>query len=118
MDAAHNPAGARALAGHLREAGWDDITLVFGAMQDKDAAGMIQALAPLCGTIICTTPDNPRAMPSADLARLAAECPDAPSQIHAIDPPATALRDAVALGGRVVVAGSIFLIGPLRDILR
>jgi dihydrofolate synthase/folylpolyglutamate synthase len=118
VDAAHNPAGARALADHLREAGWDDITLVFGAMRDKDVAGMMGALAPLCGTIICTTPDTPRAMPAAELAMAAAACPDAPAQIHAIDPPADALRDAVALGGRVVVAGSIFLIGPLRDILR
>lgn len=118
IDAAHNPAGARALAGHLREAGWDDVTLVFGAMQDKDVAGMLEAIAPLCGTILCTTPDTPRAMPAADLARVAAGCPGAPAQIHAIDPPAVALRDAVALGGRVVVTGSIFLIGPLRDILR
>ena len=118
LDAAHNPAGARALADHLREAGWDDITLVFGAMQDKDVAGMIAPLAPLCGTMICTTPDTPRAAPAAELAARAASMTDAPSHIHAIDPPAAALEQAIALGGRVVVAGSIFLIGPLRDILR
>jgi hypothetical protein len=32
--------------------------------------------------------------------------------------PATAFARARQRGGRVVVAGSIFLIGPLRDILR
>ena len=39
LDAAHNPAGARALAEHLRDAGWTDAALVFGAMADKDAGG-------------------------------------------------------------------------------
>jgi folylpolyglutamate synthase/dihydropteroate synthase len=68
--------------------------------------------------MICTTPDTPRAAPAAELAARAASMMDAPSHIHAIDPPAAALEQAIALGGRVVVAGSIFLIGPLRDILR
>jgi dihydrofolate synthase/folylpolyglutamate synthase len=100
------------------------VTLVFGAMQDKDAAGMIDALAPFCGAIICTTPETPRAMPAAELARIAARSAGAPAQIEVVDDPrdalAHALRQADARSGpaRVVVAGSIFLIGPLRDILR
>ena len=49
LDAAHNPAGARALADYLREIGWRDVTLVVGAMRDKDVAGMLTALLPwLC----------------------------------------------------------------------
>jgi hypothetical protein len=38
--------------------------------------------------------------------------------VDAEDDPAAALALARRAGNRVVVAGSIFLIGPLRDILR
>ena len=44
IDAAHNPAGATALAAYLEEHGWRDATLVFGAMADKDVRGMLEAL--------------------------------------------------------------------------
>ena len=46
LDAAHNPAGARALASHLQEIGWSRVTLLFGAMRDKDVRHMLEALAP------------------------------------------------------------------------
>jgi dihydrofolate synthase / folylpolyglutamate synthase len=115
LDAAHNPAGARALASHLQEIGWSRITLLFGAMGDKDVTGMLEALRPLCETIVCTTAPNPRALPAAELARLARTFAPA---VEAIADPAGALECALALGTPVVAAGSIFLIGPLRDILR
>ena len=38
LDAAHNPDGARALAAYLRESGWTDCALIFGAMRDKAVA--------------------------------------------------------------------------------
>ena len=115
LDAAHNPAGARALASHLQEIGWARITLLFGAMGDKDVTGMLEAVGPLCEIIVCTTAPNPRARPAAELAQLASAF--APT-VAAIDDPAVALEFALARGRPVVAAGSIFLIGPLRDILR
>ena len=118
LDAAHNPAGARALAAHLTAIGWDRVTLVFGAMQDKDVDGMLAPLAPLCGSIICTTPDTPRAMPARELARLAHDVAPNAAAIVVVEDPGAALAEATRAGTRVVVAGSIFLIGPLRDILR
>ncbi len=117
LDAAHNPAGARALAAHLRDIGWSGITLVFGAMHDKDARGMIEALAPLCSSIVCTTPATPRARPAAELARLAREAPGG-AVVQIVDPPEAALSGAIARERPIVVAGSMFLIGPLRAILR
>ena len=115
LDAAHNPAGARALASHLQEIGWSRITLLFGAMGDKDVTGMLEAIGPLCEIIVCTTAPTPRAKPAAELAQLASAF--APT-VAAIDDPAVALEFALARGRPVVAAGSIFLIGPLRDILR
>ncbi len=115
LDAAHNPAGARALASHLQEVGWSGVTLLFGAMRDKDVGPMLEALAPACASIVCTTAPSPRAWPADDLAATARAFNPA---VESVADPAAALARAVSLGRPVVAAGSIFLIGPLRDILR
>jgi dihydrofolate synthase / folylpolyglutamate synthase len=117
LDAAHNPAGARALASYLEALGWDAVTLVFGAMRDKDVDAMLVEMARLCRTIVFTTPATPRAMPASELASRAAALPGAVEVIVEPDPEAAIARAAVP-GARVVVAGSLFLIGPLRGILR
>jgi dihydrofolate synthase/folylpolyglutamate synthase len=116
LDAAHNPAGARALVQHLRDIGWTDVALVFGVMRDKDAGAMLEALAPVCRAIVCTTAAGGRAMPAADLAAVARRVA-AGTAVEAVEDPAAALARARALSDRVVTAGSIFLIGPLRGIL-
>ena len=118
IDAAHNPAGARALAAYLRESGWTGCALVFGAMRDKDVAAMLAELAPVCSALICTTPDNPRALDATMVASTAREIPDARWTVSAIPDPAAALTHAARAFPRVAAAGSIFLIGPLRGILR
>jgi len=115
LDAAHNPAGARALASHLEVIGWTRVTLVFGAMRDKDVRSMLAALAPFCESIVCTTAPGPRALSALEIADAARHLGPA---VEAIDDPAAAIDRAVAIGKPVVAAGSIFLIGPLRDILR
>jgi dihydrofolate synthase / folylpolyglutamate synthase len=118
LDAAHNPAGARALAGYLRDTGWTDVTLVAGVMRDKDATGMLTALLPCCAALVCTTPPSPRALAAESLAALASHLPMAPPHVVAVPDPAAALAYACSAGARVVAAGSIFLLGPLRGILR
>ncbi len=118
LDAAHNPAGARALADYLREIAWTDVALVAGVMRDKDVTGMLSALLPCCSTLVCTTPPSPRALPAEALSALASQLPSAPAHIVAIGDPTAAMRHACEAGARVVAAGSIFLIGPLRGILR
>ena len=117
LDAAHNPAGARALADYLRESGWSPCGIVFGAMRDKDAAAMLEALAPVCDALVCATAPSERAAPAAELAAIARRV-DPRLTVEAVDDPAAALTRACALRPRVAVAGSIFLIGPLRGILR
>jgi dihydrofolate synthase/folylpolyglutamate synthase len=117
LDAAHNTAGARALADFLRDNGWTESVLVFGVMRDKDVTEMLSELAPLFDTIICTTANSPRAARPDELAAAVAQVAPA-IRVEAVDSPTDALQRACALADRVVVAGSIFLIGPLRDILR
>jgi dihydrofolate synthase / folylpolyglutamate synthase len=116
IDAAHNPAGARALASYLSEIQWSDATLVFGAMHDKKVVGMLGYLLPVVSSIVCTSPPTPRAEPAERLAEVVRELSGRP--VHVEPDPARALALARTLSSRVVIAGSIFLIGPLRGILR
>jgi dihydrofolate synthase/folylpolyglutamate synthase len=117
LDAAHNPDGARALAAFLQESGWTGCALIFGAMRDKAVAEMLAALAPVCGALFCTTADTPRALPAQAIADVAAR-PGAAWTVTVIPDPRQALEAATRGFDRVVVAGSIFLTGPVRGILR
>ncbi len=118
LDAAHNPAGARALAAYIREIGWRGATLVCGIMRDKDIEGILEPLLPLLGRVICTTPPTDRALPAADLAARAAALSPPGCTVEFIGDPAEAVTAACLPGSRAIVAGSIFLVGPVRDILR
>src|SRR5262249_9959076 len=68
LDGAHNPAGAQVLHEFLMEFCHNPITLIFGAMADKDFSQMSALLFPLCRTVILTKMDNERAAKTADLA--------------------------------------------------
>jgi dihydrofolate synthase/folylpolyglutamate synthase len=112
LDAAHNPAGAAALAAYLTSEYPHPLPIVFGAMRDKDAAEMLRILLPLASMLVVTEPGNPRATPAAELAELARTI--APSlPIHAEPDPMAALERAWAQQPRICAAGSIFLIGDL-----
>lgn len=116
VDAAHNPAGARALASYIREIGWTDATLVFGAMGDKNTAGMLGHLLEALGSVVCTTAPTARAESADRLAEIA--CGLGARDVRVERDPRHAVAMARRLSRRVVIAGSIFLIGPLRGILR
>jgi dihydrofolate synthase/folylpolyglutamate synthase len=118
IDAAHNAAGARALAAYLRRSAWQGSALIFGVMQDKDVGAMLAELAPVSGPLVCTTPDTSRAMPAESVAAVARALPLAFPDVSVVADPRAALERTAAAHPRVVIAGSIFLIGPLRGILR
>jgi dihydrofolate synthase / folylpolyglutamate synthase len=112
LDAAHNPAGARALASYLREAAPEGATLVFGAMRDKAVREMLTTLSPAVRSIVCATAPSPRAMTADELTGVAT---DLGLRADAVADPIDAVRRACGEGRLVVVAGSIFLIGPVRE---
>jgi dihydrofolate synthase/folylpolyglutamate synthase len=115
LDCAHNVEGARALAAALPAlAEGHPIALLISIVRDKDARGILEALAPVVSTIIATQSGNPRSLPAADLGT-AARAVGARTQVS--PDPIVALnlaRRFVGHGGLVVAAGSIFLIGELR----
>ncbi len=80
VDVAHNPEGLAAALAYVRSrypADRHPLTALFGAMADKDAAGMAAALAAAGASVFAVALETPRALPAAEAARLAAEagCP-------------------------------------------
>ena len=114
LDGAHNPAGARALAAHLR--GGPRFVLVFGAMADKDVRGLAQPLFPLASGIVLTRPRISRAATPSELSRrigpLASRARREPQVGRALRL-ARRLALAEGSGTRVVVAGSLYLVGAV-----
>lgn len=112
FDAAHNPAGAAALASYLREVQTDRLPLVFAGMQDKDLEGMLRALLPIVGPIVVTRASNRRSADPEQLRELALRiAPETSVTVAAT--PAEALDIAWRTSPRIIVAGSIFLLGDV-----
>jgi dihydrofolate synthase / folylpolyglutamate synthase len=118
FDGAHNIAGAKALREYLDEFVKQPITLVFGAMRDKDLTEIAAILFPKAESIIFTKPDNPRAMETAELMKfLPAEFNR--ENVHQTQTVEEALKLAPSLAKRgiVCVTGSLYLVGEAQKIL-
>jgi dihydrofolate synthase/folylpolyglutamate synthase len=115
LDGAHNPAGARALADHLRTIG--PFVLVFGAMEDKDVEQIGRTLFPLAeAVVLARARSSDRA---ATPQRLAERAGRFARQLHQGRDVATALALARRLtpeGGTIVVAGSLYLVGEVLEL--
>jgi dihydrofolate synthase / folylpolyglutamate synthase len=115
LDAAHNPAGAASLASYLRELKMVRLPLVFAGMHDKDLEGMLRALLPVVGPLVVTRASNRRSADPellVDLARRIA--PETPVTVAAS--PIAALDIAWRTSPRIIVAGSIFLLGDVMKL--
>jgi dihydrofolate synthase/folylpolyglutamate synthase len=113
VDGAHNTDGVRALVESLPEllAGRPLVT-VLGILDDKDAAGMLRTLLPLCAHAVFTRPQNARALSPATLQSLARQLgfTDAVTEPRPSRALAAGRSWAQAHGGVLLVSGSIYLI--------
>ncbi len=117
LDAAHNVDGARALAAYLQSRHPERPGLVIGVMRDKDIEGIVAALLPCVSSVVATAAPTSRAIPARDLAaRISAMGTRIPVRTE-VDPGA-AVEHALNSNATVCVAGSIFLVGAVRDALR
>ncbi|MBT2499964.1 bifunctional folylpolyglutamate synthase/dihydrofolate synthase [Agromyces sp. ISL-38] len=121
VDAAHNPHGAAALVTALDEYfDFDEVAFVFGVLADKDAAGIVDALAGTAGIFVVTEPESDRALPAAELAALVADRVGA-GRVQFAQRIDDALEDARGWAAdapkrAVVVTGSIALVGEAMAI--
>ena len=119
VDAAHNPAGARALAAYLGETGPARFVLVTSVMADKDVPGVVGPLLPHVGRVVVTRASTARAMDPRTLAATVADLGGAGLAVDVVTDPLRAVEHALALacGAPVLLAGSIYLVGPARAAL-
>jgi dihydrofolate synthase/folylpolyglutamate synthase len=111
VDGAHNPLGAQALAQEvMRRWGTGHVTLIFGALADKDIAGLSSPLAPLAAEILLTPVASER---SASAGGIGAVLPGG-RQTDSLE---AALREADRAGHPIVIAGSLFLAGEALQLL-
>ncbi len=116
LDAAHNPDGALALArGIATYFTFDEVAVVLGVLSDKDAGGIIGALATFASRFDVTASSSDRAVPVDELADLVvAAAGDAETHSHdSVRAAIAAAREWASDAPRrgVVVTGSITLIG-------
>ena len=125
IDAAHNPAGARALAEALGESfAFTHLVGVIAVLGDKDVAGILAALEPVLDQVVVTQNASPRCLPVDVLAALAQQVfgdervEVAPRIDDAIDVGVRLAEEAdtYAASG-VIVTGSVVTAGQARVLL-
>ncbi|MGA5419317.1 bifunctional tetrahydrofolate synthase/dihydrofolate synthase [Streptomyces lavendulocolor] len=125
LDAAHNPAGARATAEGISEAfGFSRLVGVVGTSGDKDVRGLLEAFEPIFAEVVVTQNSSHRAMDADELAAIAVEVFG--DERVVVEPRLDdALEAAITLaeeedeyaGAGVLVTGSVITVGEARLLL-
>lgn len=125
LDAAHNPAGARAAAEAVTEAfAFSRLIGVVGASGDKDVRGVLEAFEPIFAEVVITRNSSQRAMDADELAAVAVEVFGA-ERVQVEPRLDDALEAAITLaeeegeyaGAGVLVTGSVITVGEARLLL-
>jgi dihydrofolate synthase/folylpolyglutamate synthase len=117
VDSAHNVDSAMKLQATIKDyLKNENVTLIFGASEDKDIRGMFEVLFPVVDDIIVTKSIHPRAFEPEDLAGIA-------SQLQRGAKITSSIEEALELiGGKsasdvVLITGSIFVAAGAKEIL-
>ena len=120
LDGAKSQAGAEALAGALRSVyAGRRIVLVLGILGDKDVEAIAAALSPLAAAVVVTEPPWEKRAGAAAWVAEAARAHASHVELRPVVEDALA-RARVLAGPAdlIVVAGSLYLVGAVRDLLR
>lgn len=125
IDAAHNPAGAAALAAALTtEFDFRYLVGVISVMGDKDVTGILTALEPVFDAVVVTDNGSPRAL-EPDMLALRAEDVFGPDRVIRTSTLPDAIETATALleesgdggaGAGIVITGSVVTAGVARTL--
>lgn len=120
LDGAHNPHGFAALGATLAEefpaVQW---VLVVGMLDDKPAGEMISRIRDHVSAVVTSPVPSPRTVDADDLADQLRQVVAVP--VESADSPSSALEAARALTGpegRILVAGSLYLVGAIRALVQ
>ena len=127
IDAAHNPYGAAAIAKTIStEFDFQMLVAVVAVLADKDVDGILQQLSTAVDYIITTQSNSPRALDSAELAKIASKY-FKPEQIEVISDLGGAITYAIEKvnlsnqvsdgPGAVLITGSVVTAGMARGFI-
>ncbi|HMF56631.1 MAG TPA: folylpolyglutamate synthase/dihydrofolate synthase family protein [Pyrinomonadaceae bacterium] len=113
FDGAHNAAGAESLRAYMDEFVDAPITLIFGAMRDKDLTGIAATLFPIAQRIILTEPPNPRAATNETLLNAVPPGVDRSRIIltESFDEAFRIAQEKTPSDGLICITGSLYLVG-------
>ena len=119
IDGAHNPDGASALRKAVNEyLTGKKILMVTGMLADKDTESILKEFTAITDSFISTEPENPRKMDAeslkAEIEAMGADCESFPDCREAVRAAAERGKDFDA----VLYAGSLYMIGAIRGLLR
>ena len=119
IDGAHNPDGARTLReGYEKLLNGKNLLMVTGMLRDKDTEHIIGEFRKIAGSFIATEPDNPRKLSADELKELLIK---QGGRAEAYEDNKAALERAYELAvdyDGIICAGSLYLIGKLRTLIR
>jgi dihydrofolate synthase/folylpolyglutamate synthase len=117
IDGAHNPAGARTLRRYVEEFWKGPVTLVFGAMSDKDVEGMAAVLFPQAKSIVLTRVRDSRAATNARMGKLALSATQNVIFTETVSQALSWARSVTVPEGLIIFAGSLYLAGEVKRLL-
>ncbi|MGH9763986.1 MAG: bifunctional folylpolyglutamate synthase/dihydrofolate synthase, partial [Blastocatellia bacterium] len=117
LDGAHNRSGAHRLREFLDQFLGRPVTLIFGAMADKDIAGMASELFPAARTIVLTRVQDSRAATGATIGETALEGPRNVIFTETVKQALSWARSVTGKDELIVVAGSLHLVGDIKRLL-
>lgn len=111
FDGSHNPDGATTTSKNLEALQMTPITFVLGCMKDKDARGIVKALAPHAAMMIVTHVANKRALEADELASIARQ--EYAGPVCVVPDSSEAFDRAIEgfMGKGICVTGSLYLVG-------
>lgn len=114
FDGAHNIAGAKALRDYLEEFVNQPITLIFGAMKDKQISEIAEILFPIADVLILTEVENTRTARTEDLFQFVQN----QANVILTQNVAEALEIAEKFPENLTcVTGSLYLVGEVQKLL-
>lgn len=116
FDGAHNAAGAKSLKNYLDEFAEQPITIIFGAMLDKDLSAIAEILFPKAAKLIFTKPANPRAMETKDLMKFLPKIfnREKAFETQTVSEAVELARKISSAEDLICVTGSLYLVGEAR----
>lgn len=118
-DGGHNPEGIDGAVESIKQYFTEKVGIVTGVMADKDYRYMASRMAEASSQVFCLTPDNPRALPADDYARVFEDLGVSAVACRSVDEAvAAALKWGKEKGSPVVCLGSLYMYGEIRESIK